>query len=187
MRARRGVASSAVVMLATLASSVTGQLWEDVFICSPTAFTMTLNFTGACPGTIEEGAGIDGTECFFVPNATLNMSPVSVERISIQELGRDLKVLDNTNEQGEFVDGDSIEYTSVSSGEITELEQVPGGLQVNLIGRNALSQEISNSFLIQYTNDGSASPVIVIGDQIGWVTFVSTLREELETFCLLIN
>jgi hypothetical protein len=187
MRAQRGAASTALVILATLASSVTGQLFEDVFICSPTAFTMTLNFTGVCPGTIEEGPGIDGTECFFLPNATLNLSPVSVQRIAIQELGRDLKVLDNTNEQGEFVNGDSIEYTSVSSGEITELEQVPGGLQVNLIGMNALDQEISNSFLIEYTNDGSASPVIVIGDQIGWITFVSTLREELRTFCLLIH
>lgn len=176
-RQRLPVATSLLsLLLATLCSSTNAQVvGEDIFICSPSMFTMTLNLTAMCPGTVEEGPGIVGVDCFNLPNATNTMPAVTVTAIQVLELGLSLDTIFVTNYPGAFVDGDFIEYSSVSAaGNITSPDEIPGGLQLNIQGRTENNLPVVNSFLIEYTNDGSVSPIFKIGDQVGWIVFVST-------------
>lgn len=176
-RSRSSFLGSVLLLLSTSTPSVTAQvIGQDIFICSPTAFTFTLDFSGDCPGTVEEGPGIEGLDCFFLRNSTIDPRPASVKTIQILELDLDLNTIFVDNFVGNFQDGDSVEYSSVSAGDITDDSQVPGGIQLNIVGTDANGLQITNSFIVEYTNDGAVSPILFVGDQIGWVVFVSIRR-----------
>lgn len=172
----RSLSNSILLVFVTFAASARAQVvGEDIFICSPTAFEFTLNFAGGCPGTIEPSPGIVGSDCTNFANITADNIPVSVRSVQVLELDTNLNNLDVTNFIGAFTDGDTIDYSSVSSEEITDPADVPGGLQLNINGVNAVGQTIVNSIILEYTNAGTYSPILNVGDQIGWIVFVSVL------------
>jgi hypothetical protein len=72
----------------------------------------------------------------------------------------------------------SFAYSSVVSTPqgvdmVTERGVFPGGLQLNINGRNALGEFITNVWVIVFNNECGIFPVISEGDQIGWTKFVS--------------
>ena len=148
-------------------------LGTDIFICSPTFITFTLNFSSGCPGSIENGTGIVGTECEFIFNETQLLPIVSVETFQVQELDLDLRTLSVQN-FGPLSDGATVEWNSTSSQNVTDESKIPGGLQFNIVGKTASGLTIVNSAIVQYSNNGNVSPIFEVGDQIGWTVFVST-------------
>jgi hypothetical protein len=56
---------------------------------------------------------------------------------------------------------------------VNELGVFPGGLQLNINGRNALDEFITNVWVIFFNNECGLFSVIAEGDQIGWTKFVS--------------
>ena len=105
------------------------------------------------------------------------MVPVSVQSIDILELNQNLQVIVQENIAGDFDNGDTFQYTSISAlpGEINNEEGVPRAIQLNIIGINQLDQPIINVFLITYTNNCDAFPVVDVGNSAGWTVFVSLL------------
>lgn len=170
---RSSVLYLALLLLAVISSLASGQVVDDLCICSPTTFTFTLDFAGTCPGTVEEGGpGISKVNCFDISNST-DLVPVSVLTIQVLELDLGLQSLNAQRYDGPFEDGDSVTFTSVATGVITEKSEIPGGLQVNTFGTNAEGVPVLNSFIVDYSNSCSDTPIFQIGDQIGWIIIVS--------------
>jgi hypothetical protein len=146
---------------------------QDVFACSPTSFTFGLNFEGNCPGNINQTRpGIDGTDCYFVRNASIALPPIIVRSIQIIENTLDLGNLYVETFIGDFEDGDKLEYTSVTAGMLNDENDVPGGIQLNIRGVDSNDVPVTNTVIIDYSNSPDAFPV-QIGDEIGWIVIVS--------------
>jgi hypothetical protein len=170
----RSAVGRVALLLASMISSVSAQvLGVDVFICSPTAFKFQLNFSASCPGNVVSSPGIQGTDCYYIKNSTTNLSPVSVVQIQVIELDLNLESAFVQNYIHNFEDGDSVEYTSLSATNITSPSMIPGGIQLNVRGINSDGDSVTNSFIVDYTNSGTYTPIFEVGNQIGWIVFVS--------------
>ena len=149
------------------------KIGKDIFACSPKSFTFSLNFDGRCPGDIASNLGIDGTDCFFVRDPS-NTSPlVTVKSIQIIEVNLDLSNLSVENVNGDFEDGFSWKYDSLTAGELSDEREVPGGIQLNIRGVDKDGNVITNSVIIDYSNEANGYPVLEVGDKIGWIVIVS--------------
>ena len=168
---------SAILLLSILilAPLDAKKIGKDVFSCSPTSFTFGLNLNGKCPGMIEARPGIDGSDCYFIEDLTSIPTPVSVTQIQILELNLDLLTIYAKTLDGEFDDGYSWEYTSITAGELTDETELPGGIQLNIQGVDSNGIVVTNSIIIDYSNTADAYPILKIGDEIGWIVIVSCL------------
>ena len=104
---------------------------------------------------------------------------MQVTTVSVLELDRSLRVIAQTPYAGDFRGGDSFTYTSIvgtpeGAATVTP-ENMPGGLQLDMIGINQLEQPITNVWIILFDNDCGIFPVLEIGDQIGWTILVSAV------------
>jgi hypothetical protein len=160
------------VLLTSLITGASGQ--ANVCACTPSTYEFVFDFDLFCPPVnITLGDAIAATPCLVSPfgnPVATNLIPVSVQEIDILELGQDLSVLVQENLEGNFVDGDSFRYESLTNAPGGD---IPRAIQINIVGVNGLDQSIINVFLITFTNDCDTYPVLVDGQSIGWVFFVS--------------
>ena len=77
--------------------------------------------------------------------------------------------------QGLGLDGNTFSYISYAAipGMIVDPEDLPRGIQVNIVGLNKDGEEIINVYQIPFTNACGAYPVLSEGQSIGWTRFVS--------------
>jgi hypothetical protein len=146
---------------------------DRLFTCSPKSFTFSLNFNGQCPGNIASSLGIDGTDCFFVPDPNYTSPLVVVKLIQVIEVNLDLSNLSVENLNGDFEDGFTWKYESVTAGELSDEQEIPGGIQVNIRGQDEDGNMITNSVIIDYSNSEDGYPVLEVGNRIGWIVIVS--------------
>jgi hypothetical protein len=151
----------------------------DICACSPSNYEFVFNFDLFCPPVnITLGDAVEATSCtvgpFDNPDVT-DLIPVSVQNIDILELGQDLRVLVQETLEGNFVNGDSFQYESITNlpGEITSPMDIPRAIQLNIVGVNVNDEPILNVFIITFTNDCDTYPVLFDGQSIGWTFFVS--------------
>jgi hypothetical protein len=173
-----------------LFKSVSAQGGVELCACFPSVYTFIFQFGQVCAETSIPGAGVSSTVCFVSPaesSATFEDEvPVAVSSIDVLELGQDLTPIASTQVTGDFRSGDSFTYASVVSTPegvdmVNELGVFPGGLQLNINGRNALDEFITNVWVIFFNNECGLFSVIAEGDQIGWtkfVSFVGLVRED---------
>jgi hypothetical protein len=165
---------------------VSAQVGVEIYCaCSPSVYTFVLDFDQRCEETSIPSAGINSTVCFVNPAVNSptfeDEVPVAVSTIDVLELGLNLRPIAQTTVTGEFRSGDSFRYASVLStpegvDRVAELGVFPGGLQLNINGRNTLDEFITNVWTIIFNNKCGLFPVISEGDQIGWTKFVSFAR-----------
>eukprot|EP00978_Attheya_sp_CCMP212_P034901 scaffold149104_cov52-Attheya_sp.AAC.1 len=152
----------------------------DICSCAPSTYEFTFNFALTCPPiNVNLDGAIASTSClvspFGDPDAT-DLVPVAVQIIDILELDQNLDILVQENIAGNFEDGDSFTYVSIaaSPGSITNPPvDTPRAIQLNIVGVNQFDEPIINVYLIGFTNDCSAFPVLVNGQSAGWTVFVS--------------
>jgi len=163
----------------TLAQDVIAN--DNVCGCSASSYTFVLDFGLSCPRTnITTGSGVASVSCIISPFGapTTNLAPLSLNSVSILELDQSNNVLAETTISGDLVDGDSFSYSSVINGREDDeesIQNIPKALQLNLSGRNEDGDFLMNVFVITFTNECGVTPVIQVGDSIGWVIFVSRL------------
>eukprot|EP00547_Thalassionema_nitzschioides_P011807 CAMPEP_0194260742 /NCGR_PEP_ID=MMETSP0158-20130606/45669_1 /TAXON_ID=33649 /ORGANISM="Thalassionema nitzschioides, Strain L26-B" /LENGTH=458 /DNA_ID=CAMNT_0039000843 /DNA_START=188 /DNA_END=1561 /DNA_ORIENTATION=- len=158
---------SLLFFLATLSSTVQGQTGDLPCVCSPTTFTFKLNFDTVCPGTVDKNEGISGIECFGIPIDTDDIVPVKAELIQVIESNIGLQNIAIRDYDGPFFDGEEVTYASVSTGDLTRPDEVPGSIQINLRLRNAEDAIILYAFTARYTNNCDFTPVFEEGDVLG--------------------
>ena len=156
--------------------------------CSPSTYKFTLDFTLSCPpvNIPQPNDAIESTTClishFGNPDIT-DLVPVSVTNIEILELDQNMQITSETTIPGNnFVDGDTFQYTTkdalADSDEIGNdpdpvMSKVQKAIQLTMIGMNRIGKPIINVYIITYTNDCNAYPVLQEGQSIGWTVFVS--------------
>jgi len=170
------------LMLSTSLSSVTAQ---DLCACTPSVYSIMLNFSNVCPpaGFGNATGGLGQVTCDITAIAqgentnVTSMTPVSVTRVDYIELGPDFNVIAQAESVGTVEDGDIVSYTSITAlgGE------KPAALQMSATGQNLDGVTIVSKFTVEFTNSCDAYPVIVPGDNAGWFVFVELVppRQEL--------
>jgi hypothetical protein len=178
-----GILQTAGLALALIVSGADAQIpgtTEALCSCSPTVFNFTLDFTASCPGNLVDADGdpingaINDLSCFttVVAEDASNRQPVIVDTVTILELNME-EVINSTNLNGPFEDGDVITYASISSyANLTEA-YFPFGIQMILSGENSDGATVINAVAIEYTNNCDEWPVYPTGSSIGWVGIVS--------------
>ena len=146
--------------------------------CSPSKYMFTLDFSLTCPPVnVTRNAGISATFCQISPFGDPDMNitdlvPVEVQYVDVLELGQGFEVLTQENITGTFMDGDTIEYTSIVMSDAVDIPKV---IQLNIFAFNAKREPIVNFFAIAYSNDCDEYPTLIEGESAGWTQFVSTV------------
>jgi hypothetical protein len=99
---------------------------------------------------------------------------VEVTSVDVLELDQLFSPLQQRTYPGPFQFGDSINYISTATTDPPMIiGNVTRSIQLNIFATNALGQDIVNFYLIAFTNDCDAYPVLNQGDSAGWTQFVS--------------
>ena len=174
-----------LLIFGTLATLLTGHrasgqgIGTDICACSPSQFEFIFDFSLTCPPVnITTGEAVSATSCLISPFGNpevQDLIPVAVQTIDILELGQDLRVLVQENIAGNFGDGDSFQYTSIAAlpDEINDPVDIPRAIQLNIVGLNRLDEPIINVYIITFTNNCGAYPVLREGQSAGWTLMVS--------------
>jgi hypothetical protein len=160
-------------LILVLSATESKKVGKEIFSCSPKSFTFRLDFDGQCPGNIASRQGIEGTDCFFIRDPKHTSPLVAVKSIQIIEVNLDLSNLSVKNLNGDFEDGYSWKYDSLTAGELSDKREVPGGIQLNIRGVDSDGNVITNSVIIDYSNKENAHQFLEVGDKIGWIVIVS--------------
>lgn len=169
-----------VFLLVSILSVGDGQIiGEEICSCAPNTYEFTLDFSLFCPPVnITQGDAVAATTCMVAPFGdpeVEDLIPVNVQSIDILELGQDLEIVVQENIAGSFGDGDTFSYTSYAAepGEIINPNDIPRAIQLNIVGINQFDQTIINVYLITFSNNCGAYPVLFEGQYAGWTRFVS--------------
>ena len=140
--------------------------------CFPKEISFKFNFSLSCEDTNVGGAAVRETSCFVDEFGQMvnDYVPVAIEAIDILELGTDLNVIHQSSIRGSFRNDDVLSYTAYAGEENT----LTGGIQLNIIGVNSLDKMIQNIFIVTFSNECGVQ-LFEVGDNIGWVIFVSQL------------
>lgn len=183
-----------LLVLSSSSSMVLAQIGVDICACSPSTYTFTFDFSLTCLPvniTTNDDGAIQDISCLVSPfgdPAVTDLVPVAVQTIDILELGQDLRVLNTENIAGDFKDGDDFTYTSIADdpNNIPTTMDFPRALQLNIVGMNSNKDQIINVYIITFTNNCGAYPVLQEGDSAGW-TIVSDVSPPLQAFCPLLD
>lgn len=150
---------------------------DELCSCSPTVLGFRFDFAATCPGTLQTGDGTENLDCQILvlgPDQS-NMQPVIVETVTILEVN-ELAVINSTTLTGPFLDGDEIQYASISSYRNLTETYFPFGLEMTLMGENSDGDTLVNIISIAYdVTECEEWPVIPSGSAIGWIDIVSIL------------
>jgi hypothetical protein len=83
-----------------------------------------------------------------------DFTPVAVSSIQVIEFDTEGRVLAQFFSDDIYMDGNTFVYTTYSD------EQLVGGIQLSITGRNAYGDPITNLIAVSYTNECGVYPVI---------------------------
>eukprot|EP00957_Ditylum_brightwellii_P181733 13844502-Ditylum_brightwellii.AAC.1 len=125
--------------------------------CSPSEFTFTLNFSQTCNDKdIPTGPDTGVKEIVYSvesDSAAAAAVPVRAVSIRIFDLGQMLIPISKFSVNGDFEDGASFRYTSITaSADWDGTKNIPGGLWMVIQGRNAAGDDVTNKVILSFTN-----------------------------------
>jgi hypothetical protein len=169
--------NTAILVLTCFPKRTRAQIGTTICLCAPSSYRMTFDFSQTCETTALRGDGVVRSDCDVEPfqdDSVTDKVPVSVGSIDILELDEGLTLLSQTSKFGTYMNGDSIDFESVSSVPASvNATKYPRALQVSVIGNNAAGETLFFAALIVFFTDCSVYPNLVKGSSIGWIEFVS--------------
>lgn len=163
--------------IAILVVSSSAQVDRTICACSPVAYEWRLNFSRSCEDTTVGGEGVLSADCNTTPfqEEVTNLVPVVVTSIDILELDQDFLVLKKASNFVNLLDGDRFQFiSSAVDPAVVNATHIPKALEMSIVAENSAQQPLFMQWLITYSNDCNAFPVVTSGDEIGWTVFVST-------------
>ena len=136
-------------------------------------YHFTFDFSLGCePSNVDLGRGglVDST-CYVTGYDDINVTdlvPVNVRSVQIIELGHAGAVAGTDQLDGDFENGHSFTYESISSDGVSPLV-----LQVGVLGQNSKGEAIIMQWDISFSNNCDIYPVLEVNDSIGWTVLVS--------------
>lgn len=162
----------------------------DICSCTPKTYEFTFDFNQPCPRFFEKiGDAIDLIHCWTTdlhdrndPELT-DMVPVLIQRIDIYERNKKSRAISQYHIAGPFYDGDSFQFNSATIADneedsettmVLKVNDIPEDISGTIRGVNQFNQGIETHFLIEFTNDCNAYPVLPKeGQALGWGRLVS--------------
>ena len=149
----------------------------ELCACSPRVYELTFDFDLECePINVDfESGGILDATCHVNGFDNINVTdlvPVAVSSVQLIEIGQGGAPIAVEQYTGDYRDGASIEYTSISF----EGAVAPRAFQVRALGRNEAGDPLVLQWAVTYSNNCGVWPVLEINDSIGWTIFVSFLQ-----------
>lgn len=155
----------------TASSQISG---TELCACSPRVYELTFDFSLECePINVDlESGGINDATCLVAGFDNINVTdliPVAVSSVQLIEIGQDGGPAAVAQETGDFRDGDTVTYTSISF----EGAVAPRAFQVRALGRNDGGEPLVLTWAVTYSNNCGVFPVLQVNDSVGWTIFVS--------------
>ena len=164
-----------VAMFSSLIGMTNAQIaGTELCACNPRVYELTFDFSRGCePINVDrDSGGIMDATCLVAGFDNINVTdlvPVAVSSVQLIEIGQDGGPAAVAQETGDFRDGSTITYTSVSF----EGAVAPRAFQVRALGRNAGGEPIVLQWAGTYSNNCGVWPVLELQDSVGWTIFVS--------------
>lgn len=168
----RSVTALCCLLLATMTGARAQE--DDTCACTPSTYEFTFNFGADCPEPGGDLApGVEEITCFITSfsSEVADTVPVSVQTISIIEADVDRVPIAQAAIDGDFEDGSTFTYTSISA--LGETSQIPQSIQLTITGINEGGDSLVQVWAIKFTNDCGIYPVLEMGESFGWTEFVS--------------
>lgn len=146
--------------------------------CSPRVYELTFDFSLECePINVDlTSGGIVDATCLVAGFENVNvtdLAPVSVSSIQLIEIGQDGGPAAVAQETGDFRDGDTVTYTSISF----EGGVAPRAFQLRALGRNSGGEPLVLQWSLTYSNHcGIFFPILEVNDSVGWTIFTGLAR-----------
>jgi hypothetical protein len=167
------------ILLCLLARPVATQSdSSDICSCTPSVYEFILDFDLTCSDASVDGDGVSGSACVLDTDVAENVTdlvPVRVTAIQILELNQTMDVVNQRLLEGDYLNGGTFRYVSFvvsDSFNSSDTGSYPKGLQMVLKGFNAAGQEMSNFWLVLFSNECTVYPVLEQGQRNGWAIFV---------------
>lgn len=170
----RSVTTSLCCLLLATMTGASAQENEGVCACTPPTYEFTFNFGLECsPPGGDDGPGIAEATCFVTSFSSdvEDYVPVAVQTVSIIEADVDRIPIAQSAVDGDFEDGDTFTYSSVSA--LGNSTQIPQSIQLTITGVNEIGDTLVQVWAIKFTNDCGVYPVLEVGESYGWTDFVS--------------
>jgi hypothetical protein len=179
-----------VALLLSILHTSNAQIGVTICACQPASYTFRFNFTNSCENTttiFPDQPGVVDVGCVESPiisgddDGLFDLVPVQITTVEVLELDQFQVPIGGKLYKEGYTNGDEITYVSIagtSAGifNLTELT-VPKGLQLNIAGRNKFDLDITNFWIILFSNDCGLFPVLHEGDKIGWTDMVRLKKE----------
>lgn len=146
----------------------------DLCACSPREYELKFDFSLECDpiNIYRESGGVLDAICLvsgFDSIDVADLFPVAASSVQFIEIGQHGAPIAFALETGDFHDGSTITYQSISFARSV----TPRAFQVRALGRNAAGVPLALQWAITFSNDCGIFPVLMPNDSIGWTTFVS--------------
>ena len=171
----------AMILFSTIPAATSQIIGVDICACSPSVYTFQLNFSFTCnEQTVSDNPGVKDEDCFVQglrqQDGVTDFVPNKVSTFEILELDANQNIIQSGYYQQGYFDGAKISYTSITGKpdavQNLTVDQLPRGLQINIIAQNANEEDIINTWIVLFTNMCNAFPVFEVGDQDGWTLIV---------------
>jgi len=164
--------------LASATATTPLEVGVDICFCQPSVYVFTLDFGLECDDRdlVNNSNGVAEAICSVLDvNATIPADPfpVSVSKFLVTELNENLDPFSDQLVEGNYVNGDQIDFVSAIQTGLPQNATEVRGLLMQITGVNAAGEEITNSWALIYNNNCQDYPVLVNGNQIGWTVLVS--------------
>ena len=129
-----------------------------------------------CDVETFSGPGVEEVVCIRtgVGPGVVDLSFAVVFLVQIIELNRDRETVNQQQNVSTFFDGDKITFTSLlDSATNLSVANLPVGIQMNLMGANALDQTVRQTWNVEFTSDCTVFPVVTTDAQITSTNVVS--------------
>lgn len=146
--------------------------------CQPTTITFQLALDQTCNDDSLASPGIQSFECTVENKSAgedVGIPPAVITSIQILEFNAERQLIGQSFTMENFRSGDTVEFQSEITG-----SSPPKSLQALITGvlDNAESDEIINTFIIDFANDclsSSDTPLLSVGQSLGWLLVVRNL------------
>ena len=158
---------SVAVMFFFVLSLKAQRIGGDSCACQPAVYEITLALGLTCEDNtiFSTDPGIKDVDCTIGPRlpgtgTVSDFVPVTVTEIQVLELGQNLAVVGQTVfNDGPYVDGEKVTYTSVVNANPDSRESLPPlGIQLSISGKNAMGETLINAWQFCTTMAAETSP-----------------------------
>ena len=163
-----------LVVLVQLIRTTNSQVGDTFCGCTPSSYTMTLDFALTCADTSISlsSPGILDVTCSINPALMGNPTEAYAFQIQVLELDQNFQVLKQDTFSDTINNGGTFTYDSAISEPTADPEKVPGSIEIGIMAQDVTMTRLFQMWTISFSNSCDIYPVITPDMQVGWTVIV---------------